>query len=55
MDLMLEGSMSGLLCWAVWPCNLVCVLAHYRGIVGTCSPGQDDPTGEWKECKQMEP
>jgi hypothetical protein len=20
--------------------------------VGTCSPGHDDPTGEWKECKQ---
>jgi hypothetical protein len=21
-------------------------------LVGTCSPVQDDPTGEWKECKQ---
>jgi hypothetical protein len=20
--------------------------------VGTCSPGQVDPTGKWKECKQ---
>jgi hypothetical protein len=20
--------------------------------LGTCSPGQVDPTGEWKECKQ---
>jgi hypothetical protein len=20
--------------------------------VGTCSPGQDDPTGEWKEYRQ---
>jgi hypothetical protein len=23
-----------------------------HSIVGTCSPGQVDPTGEWKECKQ---
>jgi hypothetical protein len=23
-----------------------------NGSVGTCSPGKDDPTGEWRECKQ---
>jgi hypothetical protein len=38
---------------SIWhPWLLVFFWIFFMGAVGTCSPGQVDPTGEWKECKQ---
>jgi hypothetical protein len=52
LGMLLELPHKEMVGWGVFIAPNTKLAVGEKLLVGTCSPGQVDPTGKWKECKQ---